>query len=314
MRLKEWWAFSCLGIFLLTGCGPNQEEGMAATGIAPGTVREGQATYQKLFNKLSADAGIPLLAPGELVSSEFQTLSKGVLLHERIDPFALLPGEIKLEQGQKIHQIMGQIGGFLPLGELVPSPNKEMPLFEKPPFRRLAGIIAGNGIMALIEKDNGVIEEVYPGSEISNSDWMVAFLDQDKAILRRKSQKLPKEIVIYLESRKESSRGRISAPIHKLFSPLNQVPTLHDSSAVIPGPIAPSKKPKNLDKLSRIFGPEILPPKEVPLEPAMPKEEDEKEEAIPMPDLEDLHLPKELEEDDVSFNGKKVHKLPPGEM
>ena len=167
--------------------------------------------------------------------------------------------------------------------------------------------------MALIERDNGALEEIYPGSKIAHSDWMVAFLDQDKAILKRISQKCPKEIVVYLESRKEPGEKRISMPVRKPVPSENQIPRTHDLAPAIPGPIVPSKKPKHLDQSPRIFGPEILPPEEVPMEPTIDEDEEEKEKISGVPEYNNLNK-EQGQEEEVSFNGKKAHLFPPGEM
>jgi hypothetical protein len=81
-----------------------------------------------------------------------------------------------------------------------PTPVFEEEQLEVQPYRRLAGILVGETVSAILIMENGEPHIVKPGYRIPNSEWTVVSIDQDKAILRRGGSKKPNEITVRLES------------------------------------------------------------------------------------------------------------------
>ena len=74
---------------------------------------------------------------------------------------------------------------------------------EPQPPRRLAGILVGESITALIDMGDGTgLQPIRPGQEIKSGSttWIVQSIDEEKAILRRVGDdKRPKYVVVRLE-------------------------------------------------------------------------------------------------------------------
>ena len=126
------------------------------------------------------------------------------LIHSRTfssrpDPFALEPKEKGYEVEQTAQRIYGDVGfreDFVPQVEVVPVPE-----VEPQPHRRLAGVIVGDSVLALIDMGDGQLQLIRPGQEIDG--WHVVSIDGDKATLRRSGNVLPHEVIVRLESPSE---------------------------------------------------------------------------------------------------------------
>lgn len=124
----------------------------------------------------------------------------------RKDPFALLAYEKQYEAAQEAARISDELGGFTTM--FTPEKEKEDEgevTVPAPPGLRLAGIILGNGIVALLEIQ-GKVFDIRPGSIVAE-EWVVASIDEEKAVLRRLNKKRPHEIVVPLVSRSELGNG-----------------------------------------------------------------------------------------------------------
>ena len=117
----------------------------------------------------------------------------------RFDPFALLGEERSYELSQTSERFAQESGGF--------SFDYEPPVVVAPtvinepqPYRRLAGVIVGESVLGLIDMGDGRLEIIRPGQRIPNSEWTVISIDEDKAVLRRSGNRLPRQITVRLES------------------------------------------------------------------------------------------------------------------
>lgn len=117
----------------------------------------------------------------------------------RSDPFALLSEERAFEISQNSERILADSGGFR-FDYEPPVEQDDVEIQEPQPYRRLAGVIVGESVLALIDMGDGRLEIIRPGQRIPNSEWTVVSIDEEKAILRRGGNRLPRQIVVRLES------------------------------------------------------------------------------------------------------------------
>jgi hypothetical protein len=73
-------------------------------------------------------------------------------------------------------------------------------IVEPQPYRRLAGILVGDTVSAIIIMEDGSAHIIKPGMRIPNSPWRVVSIDEEKAILRRAGNRKPTQITIRLET------------------------------------------------------------------------------------------------------------------
>lgn len=118
----------------------------------------------------------------------------------RPDPFALKPSERSYETDQAAERVFAASGPFAP--EFTPpvSTEKPLPPTEPQPYRRLEGIVVGDSVLAIIDMGDGTTVLIRPGQQIPNSEWRVASIDEEKAVLVRGGNVLPHQIVVRLES------------------------------------------------------------------------------------------------------------------
>lgn len=177
---------------LLAGCIPTVEED-PSVGAAPKKTREFRP---------NAQAGLPVTQSTD--ANRFKTFvaARGRSLGPaRPDPFALTAAERLFDEGQSSQRLLGLAGGFQQ--EFTPPDDTVAlaPVVEPQPYRRLSGVIIGDSVLALIEMGDGRPPEIIrPGMRIPNSPWRVISIDQDKAVLRRADNVLPRQIEVRLES------------------------------------------------------------------------------------------------------------------
>lgn len=180
--------------FATIGCGGG--ESVDATGSAPAPV------VKKLDFKPSASAGIPVGIDAQVDVKKLMAMNAQP---GRRDPFALLPAEIEFEKSQRAAYFVDTTGGFS--FRYTPPPEvDDRPVMEPQPFRRLAGIIIGDAISALIDMGDGQgFQIVRPGSKIG--EWTVVSIDEEKAVLTRTGNKLPKSVEVYLAEPQSGAGG-----------------------------------------------------------------------------------------------------------
>lgn len=185
---------AALGVFLLSGCG-----GGATTPPEPAPVAVQKAVPKPEI--VTVDAGVPLAASND--PKRWQNLIAVHSFAPRKDPFALEPVEQGYENRQEAERLVLLQGDFsAPALQLVPENTGVAPVVEPQPYRRLAGVLVGDSVLAIIEMGNGrPAEIVRPGQKIQGTDWTVVSIDQEKAVLRRGGNKLPHEVIVRLESK-----------------------------------------------------------------------------------------------------------------
>lgn len=118
----------------------------------------------------------------------------------RNDPFALMAEERAFHINQSSERVLSENGGFT-MDYVEPPPPDTTEVIEPQPYRRLAGVIVGESVLGLIDMGDGrPLEIIRPGQRIPNSEWTVVSIDEEKAILRRSGNRLPRQIVVRLES------------------------------------------------------------------------------------------------------------------
>lgn len=194
---KKWIGYGVLaGLTVgLVGCG-NSADSVAAPAALP-IPKDITESPQ-----LSAEAGVPLPEVADPTFAETRKIAEDKPFAVRGDAFALLGPEKVFDRQQRSELLFGKLQGFSV--EWEPPVEKADPEEEREPqpYRRLAGILLGDAVMALIEMENGQTYQVRPGQQIPDSEWFVFSIDSEKAILRRKGNKLPREIAVPLESRR----------------------------------------------------------------------------------------------------------------
>jgi len=183
---------------VLTGCGGG------AAPVADTSSSTAAITPKPDNFVANVDAGNPDNWPKSAPPMDLATMKTLVAsrsLPSRTDPFALHKEERAFETKQAGARIFQETGGNFAL-EYVPPPELDTrPVFEEQPYRRLAGVIVGDSVLAIIEMGNGQPPQIIrPGERIPNSEWTVVSINEDRAILRRSGNKLPKEITVRLES------------------------------------------------------------------------------------------------------------------
>jgi hypothetical protein len=182
-------SLSLLGLATLAiiGCGPDPT---APIGAAPTAGAAGERFVP------SAEAGIRV-EPGD--ATALLAEAKKMSFQVRPDPFALRASEIAYDRAQFAARLV-ETGGFYQTIAEEPEPPVETFEVEPQPTRRLAGIILGDSITALIDMGTGQLTLIRPGQRIEGTEWVVQSIDEEKAILRRVgSNKRPKYVVVRLQ-------------------------------------------------------------------------------------------------------------------
>jgi len=159
------------------------------------------ATVTPLQVKADSEAGI-----GAKQSEDAKTLVVAELAAAkrsgapRKDPFEMKPYEKNYDVEQNTMRLVSTYGPFDSLFTPPVETDRTPPIIEDQPYRRLAGVVVGDSVLAIIDMGNGTTELIRPGQQIPNSEWKVVSIDQDKAVLRRGGTALPHEVTVRLES------------------------------------------------------------------------------------------------------------------
>jgi hypothetical protein len=188
--LQSFWMLAGLCAFGAVGCANEVDD--------PGMPRAFKApTPNKTV--VTAPAGLPVnTAPGTVMVDLVQAAR---VVPPRPDPFSLQSPERLFETKQLNARIAYTVSPFFePL--FTPKPDAvQIEIQEPQPYRRLAGVLVGDSVMAIIDMGDGrPMEVIRPGMQIPNSPWRVISIDEEKAVLRRSGNKRPKEIVVRLET------------------------------------------------------------------------------------------------------------------
>ena len=149
------------------------------------------------------DAGVPLAASVD--TKKWDALVNAHAYASRPDPFALTVPEQKFDKSQFANRLF-DTQRFGQEYDSIPEEVKPQITPEPQPYRRLAGIIVGDSILAIVEMGNGQPAQVVrPGQQIPGSEWRVISIDSEKAVLRREGNRAPHEVVVHLEGKPVSA-------------------------------------------------------------------------------------------------------------
>ena len=119
----------------------------------------------------------------------------------RADPFQLTSEEAAYDRAQNTERVMTSMGGFTTQYEVPPDETKNVIPDEVQPYRRLAGIVIGDSVLAIIDMGDGRPAQIIrPGMKIPNTEWTVVSIDLDKAVLHRDGPVGPHTVTVRLES------------------------------------------------------------------------------------------------------------------
>jgi hypothetical protein len=183
-----------LGVAVLAGCGGGEDPSAVETPASRPIKKEPLV--------IDAPAGVPIQPSQDANRFKSLVAQRGVVIGRgRPDPFALTRNERNYETQQRMERLFTETGAFT-VQVQPPAPEQEAPAIpvEDQPYRRLAGIVVGDSVLAIIDMGNGQTEIIRPGQRIPNSEWTVASIDENKAILRRGGNRLPKQVTVRLES------------------------------------------------------------------------------------------------------------------
>lgn len=181
-------------VVVAVGCG----SGNSAGGGVPAT--SSTSTSSVTYPLKNVDAGVPIEVSTDNKPYQALVLAARKYPH-RGDPFQLTSEEAAYDRQQTVERLMGTMGGFSTEYTQPPEETKDIPVDEPQPYRRLAGIVVGDSVLALIDMGDGRASTIIrPGMKIPNTEWTVVSIDQDKAILHRDGDVGPHTISVRLES------------------------------------------------------------------------------------------------------------------
>lgn len=145
--------------------------------------------------KPNADAGVPVARGDVDWKAEGEKIGAGV----RPDPFALRTFERSNERSQLAANLLANSSWYgLEYEEKERTDDVNLTPLEAQPDRRLAGVLVGDTVTALIDMGDGSgIIAVRPGQIIEPAkEWQVYSIDEEKAILRRTNKRVRPEFVV----------------------------------------------------------------------------------------------------------------------
>ncbi len=127
--------------------------------------------------------------------------SSGVSPSPRSNPFAMFPDEAAFQTGIRYRIILSKLPGMAT--EVEPpapvTPPELMPV-EEQPYRRVAGIVLGDTVQAVVVMEDGRGYIVRPGMRVGNTEWVCQSIDADSVVLVRQTGPLPHQVTLNLES------------------------------------------------------------------------------------------------------------------
>lgn len=218
-RLGLWTLSAAASAMVVAGCAPSFGSISAPTA---GTLSEAQAPALKV----AADAGIPLEQPAAATvgtttpgapavpgapgtapavpgvaatgKPDIFAIAKAMSFGVRSNPFALLGSEVSFDRIQTAARIIDETGGFR--SDYEPQPDVQEDAVKEQievPNWRLAGVIVGDAVVALLDTGSRVVE-IRPGSPVPETEWVCIAVDTETAVLRHRRDVQPKEITIFL--------------------------------------------------------------------------------------------------------------------
>lgn len=145
---------------------------------------------------LSAEAGVEVARPAG--APDLITVANTMGFATRLNPFALLTRESNFNREQVAERIISEAGGWtvafeepdeLPVGEEVRR--------EPAPLWRVSGILIGDTVSALLDT-GAATYDLRPGMRVPGTPWTVFSIDEERVVLRREGNVLPREVSVPL--------------------------------------------------------------------------------------------------------------------
>lgn len=181
----------------LVGCGGGSGGTTAAT---PTSSETSSSTATVTYTPKGVLAGLPVTMSTD--QKPYQTLVAATTKYgHRGDPFQLTAEEAAYDKSQDVERVLGTLGGFTTQYELPPEETKDVEPEEVQPYRRLAGIVVGDSVLAIIDMGDGKAATIIrPGMKITGTEWTVVSINEDRALLHRDGTVSPHTISVRLES------------------------------------------------------------------------------------------------------------------
>lgn len=182
-------ALAGLGLLALGGCIPPDEPE-----FAPVTAKRVQPIVP------SASAGLPVTVSTDETAMR-ALIARSQRFGRRSDPFLLLPNEIQFERSQTVERLLAEQGSF-DLQYQAPVPPEPRGAGAQPdpqPYRRLSGVVIGDAVVGILETLGQETVIIRPGQLLPGTEWRVVLINEDRAVLRRAGNRLPREITVRLE-------------------------------------------------------------------------------------------------------------------
>jgi len=147
------------------------------------------------------DAGVPVVQAADPTEVPKLVAMKQASFSSRPDPFSLMPAERRFDRAQFAERVFSEAGTFGSYFDTSSDVNvKPLPIVEAQPYRRLSGVVIADAVLAIIEVEGQETKIIRPGQMIEGTEWRVVSIDEEKAVLRRSGNRLPRQVVVKLES------------------------------------------------------------------------------------------------------------------
>jgi hypothetical protein len=190
--MKRYSILIALTVVVLAGCtGPDETSHLVPAGAKP------------------VKPHVPAAEAGTLVPPSDPKLyeqAKAYPVAARGNPFSLSGVEVAYDRAQLAASINESSGWYGNIAE--PKEENTQPTFQSvlEPDRRLAGVLIGESISALIDMNDGKgLQVIRPGSQLVGAsgqpEWVVVSIDEEKAILKRINPNIhPQTVVVRLQT------------------------------------------------------------------------------------------------------------------
>jgi len=184
----------------VVGCGGGSSQSSPTTSATQSGSATTPTTATSTFTPPNVDAGIPVERSTD--NKPYMGLVTASSKYGyRPDPFSLTKEEAGYDNQQNAERVMNSMGGFTVRFVEPEDKSVEVVPEQVQPYRRLAGIVVGDSVLAIIDMGNGrPFEIIRPGMKIPDTEWTVVSIDEDKAVLHRDGPIPPHTVTVRLES------------------------------------------------------------------------------------------------------------------
>jgi len=192
------WALVAIGVAII-GCGGG-DQGNGTTGGGASTPTSSTSAAGTTYTPKTVDAGVSI--PFSTDNSNYKVaMNEAAKYQHRADPFTLTAEEQAYDKAQEAERVMASMGGMTVEYDLPPEKTDDVAPQEPQPYRRLAGVVVGDSVLALIDMGDGRgLKVIRPGMKVPDTEWTVVSIDEDKAVLTREGPNAPHRVVVRLES------------------------------------------------------------------------------------------------------------------